>query len=302
MKCLTAACGSLLLSPIVVGVMWIGCSAYFFPLTAIDLDRGSQLFHDRCASCHSTQDGAGLSYGPNLSRIGHVASQRVPGLAAEEYLTASILTPNSYRQEGASGVMPADISAGLSREDVMSIVGFLTTLGGSPDSRRLAEMIDDLHFPEQVEHPAPNVARVEAGKKLFLGKAGCVKCHNLHELPGFDLRAPALVAAGKHDAEYLRQSICQPNRTLTPGYESYQVWLETGRVYTGRMLRDGAESIDLLVDHNSGARVVTIAKSEIEIDDDSLMILRSQLSAMPSQKSLRETEIEDLVAFLKTLH
>ena len=114
-------------------------------------------------------------------------------------------------------------------------------------------------------------------------------------------QTPSILAAGRHDAQYLEESIREPSKKITGGYGDHLVWLSSGKTYSARPLRDGADSIDLRVHDNTGQQVVTIAKSDIELDDDDQpMIQCVQASPMP-KTSLSESEIQNIVAFLETL-
>ena len=295
---------SLCVAAAAVGLVWVGCSMAYFPLTQVDLDEGRALFESRCATCHTARDQAVLSYGPNLTNIATAAATRVPDMSAEEYLLESIIRPNAYKKRGDRGVMPADIAAGLRREEVVSIVGYLMTLGGSPQPRRLAPLVNTVRFDTSQNQADVSFAAAEAGKQLFLTKGGCIQCHRLRELPGSALRAPSLLTAANHDANYLRESLVEPNKSLTPGYERWNIWLDSGKIYSGRLLRDGDESIDLLVDESGTLSVKRISKSDIEKDDDGqLMMQTTERSTMPGsmESLLSEQEIDQIVAFLLTL-
>ena len=299
-----ALIGSFLLAIVIVGSLWIGGSVAYFPLTDVDFDTGRQLFQRRCSSCHSVEPGGSLGYGPNLSRIGALAGERVRGTTAEQFLIESILTPNAYRREGEQGVMPADISSGLCPEEVVSIVGYLTTLGGSPDREHLMSLVQGLEIASVDEQPMVDFDAVEAGRQLYLTKGKCHDCHPLKELPGFDLRAPALLRAGQHASDYLDQSIRNPHKQITAGYETWTVPMASGQLVSGRLVRRGSESIDLLVETNGDLHVTTIPIADLEIDEEGVPLMHlSRVSAMPDGISgaLSQSEIDLIVQFLKTL-
>jgi len=289
---------------VVVGSLWIGASASHFPLSDIDFDRGREIFDRRCSSCHSVDPSARSSFGPNLSRIGRTAADRVPGESAEQYLVNAIVSPAAFRPAGVPGVMPADIAAGLSADDIVSLAGFLMTNGGEPRPRQLMQLAGGIQTPPASEQARVDFAQVEAGRRLFLGKAGCVQCHPLQALPGHNLRAPSLALAGLHEREYLEQSIRDPNHVITAGYATWQAWLVSGRVVTGRLLAENDRHVELLTEEAGRPTVVVIARSEIDIDeDDAPMLFPTPQSLMPSglPQQLGDEEIAQLVAFLRTL-
>lgn len=286
-------------------VLWsIGLSVAWFPLTSVNVERGERLFQSRCASCHAVQPGAGSSNGPSLERIGAVAQDRVPGLSAEQFLLQSIQQPAAHREPGEQGVMPADISAGLTPGDVLSLVAFLKTRQGTLDTQRLLALREEVETPGVRSVAAVDLATVEAGRRLFSTKGQCSKCHLLRDVPGFDLRAPSLLAAGHHDAAFLRESIRDPSRHILSSYAQWNILLTSGRQIQGRLLRRESDSIDLLVDESGALRIRTVALRDIDEEDEGLPIMHSSAtSTMPkyAPDNLTDLEVEQIVAFLKTL-
>jgi len=291
-------------STVAVASWWIAASASVFPVSRVDLDRGQKLFAARCSSCHSVAPGRGTSMGPDLSSIGRQAGDIVAGMSAEGYLVESILKPNAFRRPGEHGVMPADIAGGLDRNEIASLVGFLTTLEGSPDPGRLARLASEVVPPKLSVREYVDFEAVEAGKSLFVGKGQCATCHVLRQTPGMNVRAPSLLASGHHDASYLLESICQPSHRITPGYEVWNVFVDSGRVYSGRLLSSDSEALELLSVQSGRAQVVRIPLDEVERDEqDVAMIGAASTSSMPDglTKTLSRSEIDQIVAFLKTL-
>jgi len=284
--------------------IWVSASVQFFPLTKVDFERGHQLFQARCATCHTVDEHSVAAFGPDLSRIGEAAAHRVPQLSAEEYLLQSIVDPNAFRQSGNQGVMPADISAGLKPQEVLSLIGFLMTRGGQPDGRRLVSLLHKVQIPQATKDEVIDLAAVEAGKALFLGRGGCAKCHVLRDLPGHNLRAPSLLHAGSHDESYLRDAIQNPSKHLTPGYGAWTAYLTSGKTVAGRLIRKTDASLDLLTDSNGELKRVELTHDLIDTEEDgSLMLFPAAQSPMPSLPPglLTDAEVDQIVAFLKSL-
>ncbi len=304
MSGLAKAVWATLLSTIAVASWWIVASASLFPVSRIDLDRGQKLFATRCSSCHSVSPGQGASMGPDLSSIGKHAGEIVVGMSAEDYLAQSILKPNAFRRPGEQGVMPADIAVGLDRHDVASLVGFLTTLEGSPKPGQLARLAAEVVLPELKERERVDFRTVEAGKRLFAGKGQCATCHILRQTPGMSVRAPSLLASGHHDAAYLRDSICRPSHRITAGYEVWNIPVNSGKVYSGRLLSRDSEALELLSVQSGRTQIVRIPLERVERDEQNVpMIGPTSTSSMPDglTTTLSELEIDQIVAFLKTL-
>ena len=100
-----------------------------------DPERGRDIFetgagiypsdNSLCIKCHSL-DASG-KYGPSLKGISKVASERVPGLSAEEYLRQSILEPDAFIAGDYPEKMGSIHAAILSEKDVDDLVAFLLT-------------------------------------------------------------------------------------------------------------------------------------------------------------------------------
>jgi putative heme-binding domain-containing protein len=149
------------------------------------------------------------------------------------------------------------------------------------------------------------LADVEAGKAVYLSKAKCNNCHPLQATPGGTLRAPSLLSAGQHSTDYLLESIRRPSQTITKGYSNWNVWLEDGRVVTGRIVRSTPERIDLITDREGDLRVVSIDRDAILQDDeegDGLQEMPHSMMPDNVASSLSEEETRQLLAFLQTLN
>ena len=288
---------------VIVGAWLVGASAAWFPLTHINIDRGERIFQHRCASCHATQGATGSAYGPDLSNIGAEANSRIAGMSSEVYLLQSIQNPSAYRQPGEQGVMPANVSVGLTEEDVLSLVGYLKTQNGTLDMGRLLSLRDKVETQAESDNTQVNLAAVEEGKQLFQTKGKCQDCHLLRDIPGMDLRAPSLLSAGHHDAEYLKQSIRDPSEHILLPYAEWQILLASGKQMRGRVLHEDENEIDLLMTSSAPVALATIKKDDIDSENGELMITRSGISPMPKYglDSLSDDELNKIVAFLKTL-
>ncbi len=81
-----------------------------------------------CRICHSLDEGVTL-VGPSFAGIGNEATNRVPGLSAEEYLRQSIVAPDAYIVEGfPAGQMVPNYLDLLSEDDIENLVAYLLTL------------------------------------------------------------------------------------------------------------------------------------------------------------------------------
>lgn len=100
---------------------------------ASDAAAGEDLFFSSragCSVCHSINPGIQL-VGPNLADVALVAAERIPGLAAEDYLRRSIVEPDAYVVEGfPAGQMIDNYGEVLTSGEIDSLVEFLMTMDG----------------------------------------------------------------------------------------------------------------------------------------------------------------------------
>ncbi len=88
-----------------------------------------------CGACHSIGSlGEAHKVGPDLSAIGLIAENRIPGMTAEAYLHESIADPNAYIVPDCpngpclANIMPRDYANRLTEEQIGTIVAYLLTM------------------------------------------------------------------------------------------------------------------------------------------------------------------------------
>ncbi|MFO0951948.1 MAG: PVC-type heme-binding CxxCH protein [Isosphaeraceae bacterium] len=130
------------------------------------------------------------------------------------------------------------------------------------------------------------------GKQLFLA-ASCVTCHRLNgvgEQIGADL---SQLDPKKTPVDILR-SILNPSETIDPKYQTYLFETQSGRVVTGLILEEKADSVTIIENPLAKSEPVVLSKSEI-VDR-----VKSPNSLMPKgllDKLTRE-EVLDLIAYV----
>jgi len=98
-----------------------------------DAGSGEKLFNQSnneapaCAACH-TITGESSGIGNSLAGIANVASGRVAGQSAEEYLYWSILIPGQHLVAGYSNIMYAGYEDSLEAADVADLIAYLLSL------------------------------------------------------------------------------------------------------------------------------------------------------------------------------
>jgi putative heme-binding domain-containing protein len=228
-------------------------------------------------------------------------------MSAEHYLLESILDPLAFRPEGETTTMPADASAGLSRLDVLCVAAWLSseTSGGQGSFRALSYAYGKVSRPEApaATERIPDLATLDRGREIVTDRGKCLACHAADERPGFNLAAPNLFGAGRHDTDYLRESLREPSRRIVKGYESTMAVVE-GQVIVGRMISKGPSQATLLaVDATGNRQLHRIDLSRIDPDEAG----RPQLSFLPISSMpdylqvLSSEDIEAAVAYLRAV-
>lgn len=284
----------------------LAVSACFFPVTtrALDVVRGERIFQTRCASCHSVAPGGPAGYGPPLYGVADWGGSRIPDMSAEEYVLSSIVDPAAYRAPGSTGVMPQDIARDMEPDELLNVSAYLLTQGGRVRSAALLRLADQ-YVPRPdaaVEVTRLELASVEKGRELYLGKLGCAVCHPMDSYPGHGLLAPSLLSAGNHRRDFLEESVLQASKVLTPSYETWHlVW--NGRPYAGRRLPAPDGTVRLVTADASGTLDVRdFAVAQLEPFDDGQPLVRSGVSTMPAyENAITPQELRAVVDFLCTL-
>lgn len=160
---------------------------------------------------------------------------------------------------------------GLSADDAWRVVAYLRSLGAGEN-----EVVP---------------GRPESGAALFAGKAGCVRCHIVNG-EGSRL-APDLSAIGSWKAADLRRQLLKPGSR--PGYFSDLVEVKTRDGKTIRGLRRNEDTYSIQIFGTDQEFHLFQKKNLAEVK-------YIEKSMMPSYEGrLASAEIDDLVAYLKTL-
>jgi putative heme-binding domain-containing protein len=132
---------------------------------------------------------------------------------------------------------------------------------------------------------------IDRGRQVFMdAKAQCSRCHRVQDQG--ERIGPDLAALGDRFSRiHIVESILEPSRTVTPGFQAVTVRLLDGRVLTGVRISE-TDAVLVLADQQGQKH--TLVKNEIEAQK-----LQSQ-SMMPDGlvKQLTVDQFVDLVAFL----
>jgi putative heme-binding domain-containing protein len=224
--------------------------------TPQDAETGSRLFQTHCSYCHGSQGEGGR--GPDLTN----GQYRHGSADPELFLTI---------RNGITGTeMPA---VRAKDDDIWRLVAFVRKIG----SAGLAEKA---------------TGSVDAGKRIYEGKGGCVACHSIGDKGG--TLGPELTDIGRRRGlRFLQESLVKPELELPPNYRAIEVSTKSGQSYRGIRLNEDDLSVQV---RDMSGNLRSILKTNIR------EIRRDQPSLMPAYGStLSGKELEDLVAYLSSL-
>jgi putative heme-binding domain-containing protein len=132
------------------------------------------------------------------------------------------------------------------------------------------------------------------GREVFRGKkVACANCHRVGAEGGHT--GPDLTKVGAiRTPRDILESVLLPSSTVAQGYETYLAVTPEGRVLSGVMVRQAADT--LVLRDSSGA--------EVRLRRDGIEELRRQpTSLMPErlERALEREELRDLLAYLQGL-
>lgn len=130
------------------------------------------------------------------------------------------------------------------------------------------------------------------GRQIFAGKGGCRQCHMVAGEGG--RMGPDLTHIGSmRTVAHLRASITQPDREILPVWWWHELTTRDGRKVAGFRLNEDSYSIQLL-DQNEV--LMSVDKREIRS-----LNVDKKTSRMPAFVSMAATDLDDLVAYLRSL-
>jgi cytochrome c2 len=274
-------------------------------LGRFDDARGYQIFTSRCEVCHAKEEADLSRMGPNLGRIGVEAATRRPGLNGPEYILESIMDPGVFTAPAASGgMMPANMVADLSDEEIRNLVAHVARFGATPDGDEIAALVirKENGAPKQKLEVRRDV--MEHGERVFREK--CQSCHSVHSGAEHLVFAPAIFGVGFPDEQLLRDSIRHAKRPVTERYRSTSVTLADGTLLVGHVIKQTpAELVILSTRPQDQGELITVARSDIRKDADGNPRL-AEVGLPPGLTdvvaSLTPDEFEALVALLKAFN
>ncbi len=132
-----------------------------------------------------------------------------------------------------------------------------------------------------------NAGNADNGRRLF-ERLACARCHNGRQALGPDLKG-VTKRFSRHD---LFAAIVEPNRDISPRYQTTSIETKSGRVYTGLIVY---ESVDGLLLRDADHKTYRIEAADMEVK------VRQRNSLMPAGllKDIELTELADLEKYLQ---
>jgi putative heme-binding domain-containing protein len=263
----------------------------------------------RCFTCHSVGGQGSAVRGPNHGQLGDKfplsmgarAAERAKERSAKEgaeytavdYVVESLASPGAYVVKGYKNEMAVVYAPpiSLSLKEIKAVVAYLMSLGGDLDMAAIdtepGEMTQKFYAKISA---AAAAGGGDPGEGAIVYDDNCSDCHTLNE-EGGEI-GPDLTGISAKGLKYISDSILQPLKSLTKGFETYVVIDQDGRQTVGLKTRDEAGEVDITT---ANGDVITIEKAdikEIKIDETK--------SVMPDDLSEAMTvkDYQDILAFL----
>jgi putative heme-binding domain-containing protein len=223
--------------------------------TAADRESGARIFRSHCGPCHGARGTGGL--GPDLTT----------GVFFHGSSDADLF-------RNIAGGIPGTAMPGVFFEgtQVWQIVAFVRSLSGTG--------------------AAPAMTGDAARGRQQFGKQGCTGCHLVRGEGA--VRGPDLSVIGsQRSAEYLRESILDPNRKVSPAFWVAKVITRDGSSHSGFVMNEDTYTVQIL-DFARGLQAIPRSEfKDFGIDRSSIM---------PSYKDkLNDAELDDVVSYLLSL-
>jgi putative heme-binding domain-containing protein len=262
----------------------------------------------RCYTCHSIGGQGSAVRGPNQGQFGERFPLPIGARAVErarerseetgeqytatDYLVESLAKPDAYVVEGYKNEMAIVYAPpiSLSLDEIKAVISYLQTQGGDLD-------LESIQEPSEVA--AKYYARIAAASAAGGGDPGagesvfadnCGECHQIKG-EGGDI-GPGLDGISAKGLKFISESILQPAKKISKGYETYSVTDNEGRRHVGLKTRDDATEIDIT---KANGDVITIVKSDIkELEQD------ETASVMPNDltEAMTVKDFQDVQAYL----
>ncbi|MFQ5437851.1 MAG: c-type cytochrome [Paracoccaceae bacterium] len=275
---------------VVLGVyLWIGYSITALTgkgqkvAAAVDIspESGEAVYwgKGRCFTCHSMGGQGSAVRGPNHGQFGEKfplpmgarAVERAKERSAKEgieytaidYIVESLATPGAYVVDGYKNEMAIVYAPpiSLSLTEIKAIVAYLLAQGGDLDIDAIDKTPSELSQSFYAKIAAAAAAGGgDPGEGAIVYEDNCMECHILNDDDGGET-GPDLSGIAGQGLKFISESILQPAKAITKGFETTVVINNEGRQFIGLKTRDEGGEVDIT---NMLGDVETIAKADIK--------------------------------------
>lgn len=196
-----------------------------------------------------------------------------------EAMAQKKISPRDLRQAQALQVAQLGDSELTARLE--SVWGHVPGPGSPEKTRRIAEIRGLL--------PEGDKGNPDRGRPIF--KENCAVCHRLFE--DGERIGPELTGAERGNLDFLLTSLVDPSALIRKEYESQAVALNDGRILTGLIVEESANTLTLL---DSNRQKTVVPRDQVE------EIKSSPVSLMPEGllDKLPENQIRDLFRYIQS--
>ena len=221
-------------------------------------DDGGAVFRQYCVPCHGIYGKGGR--GPDLTR----------GIYTAGYKNSDLFRVIS---NGVPGTEMAGFASDIREEDIWRVVSYVRSIA---------------------RHDVAGITGDRAnGEMVFWVKGGCGVCHAVGTRGGH--LGPDLTRTGEQRSRaYLRESVLEPSKDISPGYATITIIKRDGAKLTGVERGFDDFSAQLM---DAGGNYYSFLKSDVRSAN------REMHSLMPDNYStvFNPAEIDDLLAYLMSL-
>jgi len=262
----------------------------------------------RCFTCHSIGDQGSAVRCPNLGQfgekfpipIGARAAERAKARSEEtgehytrtDYLVESLAKPDAYLVESYKNEMAIVYAPpiSLSLKEIQAVISYLQTQGGDLDIEAIENPTElaTKYYARIAAASAAGGGDPSAGEEVYADN--CSECHTLKG-EGGEL-GPDLSAISKKGLKFISQSILEPARKISKGYETFVLVDKEGRRHVGLKTGDDAAEVEIT---KASGEAVTVAKDDIKemAQDEGASVMPADLTEAMTIK-----DFQDVLAYM----
>lgn len=259
----------------------------------------------RCYTCHSLGGQGSAVRCPNLGQFGEKFALPIGARAVEralerseetgdhytalDYLIESLAKPDAYLVEGYKNEMAIVYAPPISLNmlEIKAVLSYLMSQGGDLDMEAIENpgALAAVYYQRIAAASAAGGGDPGWGEEVFADN--CLDCHMLNG-EGENIGPDLTGIAGK-GLKFIAESITTPTKSITEGYETWEVTRKDGRKFIGIKLREDATEVELIRDTGE---VVFIAKADIQemLQDESRSLMPDDLNEVLTIKDFQDVQ------------